>query len=84
MVGSNPVVATYDTPIYSNTGYVLLGYAIAQISGLSYEDFVNKSLIEPLKMSRTSFEAPDNYTNSIIPIDPATSYFAADAGYYNP
>lgn len=84
IAAGRPVGVTHGTPVYSNEAYALLGYAIADMSGISYEDFVSKSLIKPLGLSRTSFTAPKDFENSVIPVDPATSYFAADAGYENP
>ncbi len=40
---------------YLNEGYVLLGYIISRVSGMRYEDYVRRSVLEPLKMSRTYF-----------------------------
>ncbi|ASJ17236.1 serine hydrolase [Thermococcus chitonophagus] len=44
---------------YSNTGYVLLGLIIEKASGVSYEEFVRKEILEPLKMERTDFKPRD-------------------------
>ncbi len=41
---------------YLNEGYVLLGYVVSRVSGMRYEDYVRKSILEPLKMGRTYFE----------------------------
>ena len=35
---------------YCNSGYVLLGYLIEKISGLSYQDFIVKNIFKPLEM----------------------------------
>ena len=40
---------------YLNEGYVTLGRVIEKISGLSYEDFVRKNILEPLGMKRSYF-----------------------------
>lgn len=40
---------------YSNTAYVLLGYIIEDISGMSYNDALQKFITEPLGMNRTYF-----------------------------
>jgi CubicO group peptidase (beta-lactamase class C family) len=40
---------------YLNEGYVLLGYLISKLSGLSYEQFVKKEVLKPLNMNRTFF-----------------------------
>jgi len=41
---------------YLNEGYVLLGYIISKVSGMRYEDYVRKHILEPLGMVRTYFE----------------------------
>lgn len=38
---------------YSNTGYALLGFIIEKVSGMSYQDFLNKNIFKPLKMKNT-------------------------------
>ncbi|MDH5461269.1 MAG: beta-lactamase family protein [Candidatus Bathyarchaeota archaeon] len=38
---------------YLNEGYVLLGYLIAKLSGVGYEEYIRKRILEPLRMSRT-------------------------------
>ena len=35
---------------YSNTGYILLASLIERVSGLSYADYLDKNIFEPLKM----------------------------------
>ncbi len=41
--------------IYNNSGYFLLGLIIEKVSGMSYEDYVEKNLFAPLGMSRSSY-----------------------------
>jgi CubicO group peptidase (beta-lactamase class C family) len=38
---------------YSNTGYLLLGYLVEQVSGQSYEVFLRQQIFEPLGMTNT-------------------------------
>ncbi len=40
---------------YSNTGYLLLGYLIEEVSGQQYEVFLEKHIFEPLEMTRTGY-----------------------------
>lgn len=35
---------------YSNMGYALLGYAVEEISGLSFSEYMNQEIFEPLEM----------------------------------
>lgn len=44
---------------YSNSGYVLLGYIIEQVSGRSYEAFVQQNIFEPLQMRDSGYDHND-------------------------
>ncbi len=52
---------------YSNSGYVLLGYIIEKISGMSYEDFIQKNIFDKLGMKNSyygnSFKITPNRAN---------------------
>lgn len=50
---SNDPGLTYE---YSNMGFAMLGYIIKKVSGLSYQDYITKNILEPLGMSHTYFE----------------------------
>src|ERR671934_1088552 len=41
---------------YSNLAFALLGEIVARRSGLEYEEYVRERLLEPLGLTRTSFE----------------------------
>jgi D-alanyl-D-alanine carboxypeptidase len=41
---------------YSNYGYTLLGLLIAEVSGMGYNDYVTKNIIEPLGLKNTGPE----------------------------
>lgn len=48
---------------YSNTAFEILGVVIATVSGMPFETYVKKNILEPLGMERTSFiypEVPDS------------------------
>ena len=38
---------------YSNLGLSLLGYVVEEVSGESFEDYINKNILEPLNMKDT-------------------------------
>lgn len=40
---------------YSNSGYFLLGYIIAQRSGMPYEDFIQTNIFDPLGMKSSCY-----------------------------
>lgn len=41
--------------IYNNSAYILLGYIIEEVSGMSYEDYVERALFSELGMTRSSY-----------------------------
>jgi CubicO group peptidase (beta-lactamase class C family) len=48
---------------YSNTAYETLGDVIAKVSGMSFETYIRKNILDPLEMNSTSFlyqEIPDS------------------------
>jgi CubicO group peptidase (beta-lactamase class C family) len=44
---------------YSNLGYALLGRVISNVSGEPYQRFIHRTLLQPLGMTRTTFDAFD-------------------------
>lgn len=42
---------------YCNSGYVLLGYLIEKISGLTYQDFIVTNIFKPLEMSDSGYDS---------------------------
>ncbi|OPZ94549.1 MAG: Penicillin-binding protein 4* [Firmicutes bacterium ADurb.Bin419] len=38
---------------YSNTGYIILGYIVEKVSGVSLEEYLNLNIFEPLDMKNT-------------------------------
>jgi CubicO group peptidase (beta-lactamase class C family) len=70
---------------YSNTGYALLASIIEKASGMSYQDYLNKAIFQPLQMSNTSVYrrryAPkkiDNYAFGYVYSDSLKKYFLPD------
>jgi len=43
---------------YSNTGMALAGHLVEEVSGLSFEEYVERNIFQPLGMTRSSFRQP--------------------------
>lgn len=54
---------------YSNSGYFLLGYIIEKVSGRTYEQYLQETILTPLKMVNTGYDHSD-----IIIKDRASGY----------
>lgn len=63
---------------YNNSGYILLGVIIEKVSGLSYADYIQKKLFEPLGMKSSHF----GNASAIIP-NRVAGYQGAKGAYRN-
>ncbi len=45
---------------YSNSGYIVLGYIIEQVSGQTYEDFLQQSIFTPLNLRDFGYDHNSN------------------------
>ena len=52
------VYAPGTTPAYSNYGATLAGYIVQRVSGMPFDDYVEKNIFGPLGMSYTTFRQP--------------------------
>src|SRR5260221_5261909 len=41
---------------YANPGYAMLGFLIEKYSGVDYQSFIRKTILDPLKMTNTTFD----------------------------
>jgi CubicO group peptidase (beta-lactamase class C family) len=77
VIAKNPLVAPqYTFPVYSNTGYALLGwcntvaYQMATGHNLSYAELLKKDIFQPLGMNGSSFVmTEDNKRHIVLPKD---------------
>ena len=44
---------------YSNSNYILLGYIIERLSGLSYEQYIREHIFVPLGMTHAYYDSPE-------------------------
>ncbi|MBX2872235.1 MAG: serine hydrolase [Saprospiraceae bacterium] len=63
---------------YNNSGYILLGVIIEKVSGLSYEEYVQKHLFEPLGMTASYYGS----ASRVIP-ERVAGYQGAKGDYRN-
>lgn len=61
---------------YSNTGYAILGKIIERVSGESYQDFIIKHIIKPMRLHHTSM--PTSGTDQTMPEPFAKGYEITD------
>ena len=54
---------------YSNSGFILLGLVVEAVSGLSYQAFVQREIIEPCGLTHTGF-----YPNNALPPNTSLGY----------
>jgi len=64
--------------LYSNSGYVVLGYLVEKISGQDYDSFVQQNIFTPLGMKDTGYDS----NTRIIP-QRAAGYTPAPGGLRN-
>jgi CubicO group peptidase (beta-lactamase class C family) len=63
---------------YSNSGFFLLGYIIEKISGMTYEQYLEKNIFEPAGMTNSGF----NSYNKIVK-NRVKGYSKGENGYEN-
>ncbi|EDP95457.1 serine hydrolase [Kordia algicida OT-1] len=63
---------------YNNSGYVLLGYIIEKVSGMTYEDFIQKRFFDKLDMNTSHYGS-----KSKIIKNRAYGYQQSENGYAN-
>lgn len=57
VVAEKPLAYEHGTQFaYNNTGYVLLGMVIEAVSGMRYQDFIEKRLFSPVGMNNSGFD----------------------------
>jgi len=80
----HPVFSPATTPVYSNSAFQILGYALEKITGKSYVDLLNDDIIQPLKLTGTSYSQPKDSSRGVIPGTPESSGWSFDIGDEGP
>lgn len=63
-------------PIYSNVGFQLLAFALEEITGRSFDNMVNESMLDVLNMKSTTLGTPDSTTAGVISVNETISGWA--------
>ncbi len=66
VLSTYPVASSYRTPNYSSMAFQLLAYAVENITGQAFPDFVRDQLVKPLNLTRTFLTNPGNDSNAVI------------------
>lgn len=77
-----PVFAPNQKSTYSNIAFELLGLVLANVTGLSYEEYIQTAILEPLNMTGTSFLKPADSV-AVLPRGEQW-YWDVDEGVQNP
>lgn len=64
--------------MYNNSGYILLGYIIEKVSGMTYAEYLQKNIFTPLGMKHSYYDTPE----TIIP-NRAQGYAFRNEGVVN-
>ncbi|KAF5025719.1 hypothetical protein F66182_2186 [Fusarium sp. NRRL 66182] len=77
-----PVYAPFSAnPVYSNTGWAIMGWIIEKLTGMPSGEFIEKNIWEPTGMRNTYFSKPDD-SLGFIPVD--DEWWNATLGYGDP
>ncbi|WAO85841.1 Beta-lactamase domain-containing protein [Fusarium falciforme] len=66
-----PTFLPWANPAYANTGFIILGAVLQNLTGKSLDEQFSSDIFDPLGMSRTYTEAPpkDKWDNAVIPVN---------------
>jgi CubicO group peptidase (beta-lactamase class C family) len=73
------VYAPYTTPVYSNIGYSILGRVIENVSGKSYAQYLEDSILKAANMNRTFVNVAPNSSLGFIPAE--TNWWGTSIGF---
>ncbi|KAK5051535.1 hypothetical protein LTR84_003187 [Exophiala bonariae] len=76
----NPAAPSWQTPIYSNEAFQLLGLAFENITGESLSDAFKSGIAKPLGLKRTFWSPPANDSNAMVANPPGAQTFDEDLG----
>ena len=77
-----PATGAFQSPFYSNTGFVLLGMVLEKMTGMPWDEALKNLLFDPLGLKDTYTAVPteEEARNAMIPGGREESYFGTDIG----
>lgn len=76
-VGNERDEASIGRFMYNNTAYILLSHAVESVTGDAFTEYVDREILEPLGMERSTFDAAESSEDP----DHATPYRSTDDGF---
>jgi CubicO group peptidase (beta-lactamase class C family) len=61
---------------YCSAGFCLLGEIITRVSGLPFDQYIAKTFLEPLGMTRSFFKLPENLRDEVCLVEGDLKYFS--------
>lgn len=78
-----PVFTPGTTPILSNAGFIILAYALETITGRSYQELLQTSILEPLNLSSTFYLNAGAPNRTVLPENARSTIINAVEGPFN-
>ena len=76
-----PIYAPNQMSTYSNVAFNLLGLVLENVTGLPYSQYIKESILQPLNMTSSSLEKPDD---SVAVLPKGHNYWDIDEGVQRP
>lgn len=72
-----------QTAAYSDLGFILLGFALENITGMRYDEIISEQISKSLNMSSAVGFALQDVRKAILPIEGGSQWMERDFGNYD-
>ncbi|WPG98240.1 beta-lactamase-like protein [Acrodontium crateriforme] len=79
-----PVFAPNQKSTYSNIAFEILGLVIENVSGLSYEEYIQEAIFDEVGMPSATISSPRSDGHAVLPVIPNGNFWDNDLGIQNP
>jgi CubicO group peptidase (beta-lactamase class C family) len=69
MLAGPPVCPPSEQWNYCTKGFIILGEIISRVTGIDYEEYIQRTILEPLGMTRTFFTVPEELHEEVCVIN---------------